>query len=223
MKKEKSKEKECPLCEVSQDTLEKLKQENRKISLNEPDKKKREFWRKALILIAILVLAGFAFYSFFLNFSFNNKEKSTEKEEIFKASDIGSLASDFTLEDTLGNKITLSDFQNKKPVLLVFWATWCGYCAKELPDLKIFTGKYQNEIQVIAISSGEVKETVKNYVEEENINFPMLLDEKRETWNQYSVRGTPSHFLIDKKGEIVTLRPGLALINDLETMLMMLE
>ena len=50
----------------------------------------------------------------------------------------------------------------------------------------------------------------------------MLLDENREIWNQYLVRGTPAHFLIDSQGKIVSLRPGLASREDLEIMLTML-
>lgn len=219
------KEKDCPLCEVSSETLERLKQENRKISLNKPNKKKKEFRKKILFLITILVLTGFAFYSFFFNFfspSSSSKDKAgfSENSKVVK---IDSLAPDFTSEDVYGNKISLSDFQNEKPVLLVFWATWCSYCAKELPDLKIFTAKYRNEIQVITVASGESRETIKNYIEEKNVNFLILLDEKREIWSSYLVRGTPSHFLINKNGRIVTLRPGLSMIKDLEVIISMLD
>lgn len=227
MKDKKQKKQKCSLCEISQDTLEELKQENQKISLNKPDEKKRKFWKKILVLITLLVLAGFAFSSFFSNFyspflSSKEEGKATllESSKVVK---IGSLAPDFTSEDVYGNKISLSDFQDKKPVLLVFWATWCSYCRKELPDLKIFTAKYKNDIQVITVDSGESKQVIEDYIKEKNVNFLMLLDEKREIWNQYLVRGTPSHFLINKKGEIITLRVGLASINDLEVILTMLE
>lgn len=49
----------------------------------------------------------------------------------------------------------------------------------------------------------------------------MLLDEQKKIWNSYLNRGTPSHFLIDKQGIIVTLQPGLASLDNLETMLKM--
>lgn len=135
---------------------------------------------------------------------------------------INSLAPDFALEDIFGDSVSLSSFRGGKPVLLVFWATWCGYCAEELPDLKIFTQRYQDKIQIIAIVSSEPKQTIKDYIEKKDINFLILLDEKREIWNQYLVRGTPSHFLISKNGRIVTLRPGLSSLADLEIMLSMI-
>ena len=105
---------------------------------------------------------------------------------------------------------------------MVFWDTWCGYCAKEKDDLKTFTKRYQDKIQVLAVDSGEPKQTIRDYIGKENINFLILLDEQRKIWNQYLIRGTPSHFLIDKQGKIITMRPGLASLADLETMLSMI-
>lgn len=180
---------------------------------------KKKFWKPGvLFLIFILILAGFAIYESF------GKSLLGERitEENSKSIKVGSLAPDFTLEDIDGNKITLSSFQNKKPVLLVFWATWCGYCAKELPDLKDFIEIHRNEIETLVISSGESKKTVEDYIEKKDINFTMLLDNTRDVWNSYLVRGTPSHFLIDSKGKIIALRPGLALKDNLEIMLSML-
>jgi len=127
----------------------------------------------------------------------------------------------FTVQDISGKTVSLSDFQEKKPVLLVFWATWCGYCEKELPDLEAFTQTHQDEIQVITVFSGEPKETVADYVKEKDVNFLVLLDETKEIWNSYLVRGTPGHFLIDKQGIIITLHPGQASFDNLETMLTM--
>lgn len=179
---------------------------------------------KIFFLVIVFFIAGFILI----------KEKNLDQEQseeenkasildiLPKGPEVGNLAPDFSSEDVYGNKISLSDFRGKKPVLLVFWATWCGYCAQELPDLKVFTQEHENEIQVLVLSSGENKETIKNYIQEKDVNFLMSLDEDRKIWNQYLIRGTPSHFLIDSSGEIVTLRPGLASREDLEIMMTML-
>ena len=116
----------------------------------------------------------------------------------------------------------MNSLRGKSPFFLVFWATWCGYCKQELPDLKAFTQEYQNEIEVLAVASGESREIIKDYIKENNINFSMVLDEDRKIWNQYFVRGTPSHFLISSSGEIIALRPGLASKENLENMTTML-
>ncbi len=190
---------------------------------------------KVIFLIFIIILGGFIFYQLTQNFfpgliKGENLSLGTivkDKGGILdmfspKGLDVGDLAPDFVAEDIFGDKTALSDFKEKKPVLLVFWATWCGYCAKELPNLKGFAQDHQKEIQVIAVSSGESKETIRDYVQEKNVNFLMLLDENREIWNAYLVRGTPAHFLIDSSGKIVGLRPGLASREDLEMMMTML-
>lgn len=193
----------------------------------EKKKSKKQVLGKQKILSLVIVLFLGAFGLFKLDvLSKTSNQASSQAENIVegfeaKGPQINSLAPDFTTEDLLGNQISLSDFRNQKPVLLVFWATWCSFCAKELPDLKDFTQKYQNEIQVIVLPSGEVKSTVIDYVEKEKINFMVLLDEQRKVWDSYLVRGTPNHLLIDREGKIVTLRPGLANLNDLKIMLRM--
>lgn len=135
---------------------------------------------------------------------------------------IGAIAPDFTTTNIFGNPVSLSDFRGQRSVLLIFWATWCGYCAKELPDLKAFVPSYQDQIQVLVIPSRETKDTVSQYAQDNNINFPLLLDERGDIWDTYLARGTPSHFLIDKQGKIVTLWPGLASSDDLETLMTMI-
>lgn len=220
--KNKGKEK-CPLCKVSEETIKRLKERPAKGSKTAPPKKSsRKF--KIWLLIFVFAAGGFVLYQLIGGENLTREQSGGEEMSILdkllpQSLEVGDLAPDFVSEDVYGNKISLSDFQ---PVLLVFWATWCGYCAKELPDLKNFTRDYQDKIQIIAVSSGESKETIKNYIKEKDVNFLMLLDENREVWNIYLVRGTPSHFLIDTGGKIVTLRPGLASREDLEIMTSML-
>ncbi len=230
MTKEKSNQnqnkEECPLCQVSEETIQKLKDKEKSPELLKPKPKKGFPLKfKILLLIIILIVGGFVFYKFSQQFLpgltgkaglVDNLNFSSERIEVDK------LAPDFSSEDVDGNKVSLSDFKDKKPVLLVIWATWCGFCVKELPGLKSFVQEHQDKIQVIAVSSSETRKTIKDYIEEKDVNFLMLLDENREIWNQYLVRGTPAHFLIDSQGKIVSLRPGLASREDLEIMLTML-
>jgi peroxiredoxin len=217
------KEEHCLLCESSKEALEKLNSKQDIVNEQKP----KTFW-KGLIILG-LIGAGVFSIVIFPNFpSQAPKNNKLAEVTVFQDADekskpqIGALSPDFVTEDILGNKVILSDFRGKKPVLLVFWATWCGYCAKELPDLKTFTSRYQDRIQILAVDSGEPKEILKDYFGKNNINFQMLLDEQRKIWNQYLVRGTPSHFLIGKDGRIITMRPGLASLADLEIMLSMI-
>lgn len=219
------KEEHCPLCESSKEALKKLNSEQGIVNEQKP----KLFW-KGLIILGLVGLAVFGAYIFVSNFSSQaSKSNKSSKVSVFQDADekskpqIDALSPDFATEDILGNKVILSDFRGKKPVLLVFWATWCGYCAKEKGDLKTLTSRYQDRIQILAVDSGETKETIKDYFQKNEINFLMLIDEQRKIWNQYLVRGTPSHFLIGKDGRIITMRPGLASLADLETMLSMIS
>ncbi len=136
---------------------------------------------------------------------------------------IGASAPDFVAGDVYGNKTRLSDFRNKKPVLLVFLATWCGYCTRELPGLKAFADEHRDRVKIVAVDSGESRRTVMNYIKRRKIDFLILLDEDRKIWRQYLVRATPTHFLIDRDGKIVAGRIGFAFKKDFEAMLSMIE
>lgn len=193
------------------------------------ENKNKKIFRKIMLIVLITAL-GFISYAMWLNYNFHSIGSQTQQQTNISTNNktnslkINSLAPDFITDDVYDNQFVLSDFRNKKPVLLVFCATWCNFCTKELPDLKIFSKKYYNNIQVIVILSGEVKETIKNYIKKEkDVNFLILLDETKKIWNQYQVRGTPFHFLITKDGKISTIRPGLALMNDLEIILSILK
>jgi len=206
------KEKDCPFCEITEEAVDKLKSSE---SFKKKDKKPS--WKIWTIFLVFLIIIG----SLFLYKFRTNLVQEQSAKIIFENSKDEDVSSDlnFVLEDVLGNKVALSDFKDKKPVLLVFWATWCGVCAEELPDLKAFDQAYYDDIQVITIVSGEPIEVIKDYIQENDINFLVLLDNDRKVWNQYFPRGTPVHFLIDKQGIMRGVWPGLASMNNLETML----
>lgn len=213
------KEKEdCPLCETAKETMRMLKpDEDSKIKDRQSSGK-----AKMVFLCLVVILGVIGGYKILSNLVQGQSIGTPERNEKINPQ-VNAPAPDFVSEDVFGNKIALSSFRGKKPVLLIFWATWCGYCAKEKDDLKTFTKRYQDKIQVLAVDSSEPRQTIRDYIEKENINFLMLLDEQRKIWNQYLIRGTPSHFLIGKDGELISLRPGLASLADLETMLTMVK
>ncbi|HEB01460.1 MAG TPA: TlpA family protein disulfide reductase [Candidatus Portnoybacteria bacterium] len=225
MKEEKNNQaqnkKECPHCVVEPKTVEQLKQHSEK---EKPKKKSRH--QKALIFFGIIILSGLGWFGYSLvEQKENNKGFLSSLEKVTEATlsssldkpRVGFAAPAFTLEDVEGNRISLSDFQGKN-VLVVFWATWCSYCKKELPDLKNFVQEYKDEIKVLAIDIREKKEVIRSYIKQNQINFTILLDQEGLVSNDYWVAGTPSHFLIDQEGKIVATWPGLALTKDLKNL-----
>lgn len=111
-------------------------------------------------------------------------------------------AVDFTLNDLNGNNVSLKDLRGKN-VYINFWATWCPWCKKELPDLEKVSQEYKDKnLVVLAIDIGEDKATVGNYMKENNYDFNVLLDGNSNTSQQYGVSSIPVSIFIDKKGNI---------------------
>ena len=89
----------------------------------------------------------------------------------------GVAAPDFTGELMDGTSITLSELQGK-PVIINFWATWCGPCVKEMPAFERLKDDFGDKIGIIAVNCGDDAETVKDFVEENGYTFPVVLDEE---------------------------------------------
>ncbi len=109
----------------------------------------------------------------------------------------------FTLKDLNGTNVSLSKFKGK-PVLLNFWATWCGACKEELPSMeRLHKTAKEHGIQVVAISIDRGnQEKVQKYVKEYNLTFPILLDPDQKVRRSYFILGLPTSYLIDSQGKL---------------------
>jgi peroxiredoxin len=114
------------------------------------------------------------------------------------------IAPPFTLKSLGGNPIALSDFKGK-PVLLVFWATWCTTCAEELPLLEKFSEGKRDQCAILLLTiDGEREKKARRIIKEYNITFPVALILKEKIMENYGIRGwVPIIFLIDPEGLIV--------------------
>ena len=130
-------------------------------------------------------------------------EEIGELEEVVSAEKEWGDAPDFTLPDLEGNSLTLSDFKGRV-IILNFWATWCPPCRKEIPDFVELYEKYKEEgLLIIGVSldrgdSRAVKQFSKNY----KINYPIVLGNVTVTQDYGGIRGIPTTFVIDRKGNI---------------------
>jgi cytochrome c-type biogenesis protein len=115
------------------------------------------------------------------------------------------LAPDFTLTSLGGSQVTLSSFKGKKGVVLVFFATWCVNCMKEVPEIKRFAEKAQKEkVEVIAINFKQQTDIVERFHRSNNINYGILLDtDGTVATEKYGVKGIPHIVGIDAKGMII--------------------
>ena len=129
-------------------------------------------------------------------------EGPAEPEGPVQGPRIGKLAPDFRLPNLEGQSISLSDFRGK-PVLINFWASWCGPCLYEMPFIQeIFEEWSDQGLVILAIDMGESLATVKDFLQSHNFSFPVLLDIDQDVALEYNIRGIPTTFFIDKDGII---------------------
>jgi peroxiredoxin len=114
---------------------------------------------------------------------------------------IGQPAPDFQLTSSQGNDYTLADYQGH-PVLLNFWATWCGPCVEEMPQIqRVFEANRTNGLVVFAVSS-EAMDQVAEFGADHDLSFPLLIDEKGRVSSQYRVSAYPTSYFVDAQGVI---------------------
>lgn len=132
--------------------------------------------------------------------------------------EVGKEAPDFTLKNLDGDEVSLSDYRGKI-VLINFWATWCKWCDKEMPDLQKL-GKENDDIVVLAVDVMEDKETVKKYIEKGKYDFEVVLDEDGNISKTYLVSGYPTSYFVDADG---ILLGGVPSMLTYEEMILILE
>ena len=115
---------------------------------------------------------------------------------------IGKPAPDFLVTDLKGEELTLEKYRGQV-VLLDFWATWCGPCIREMPNVKRTYEKYKDQkFQIIAISLDRSQQPLEAFIEREGLAWVHYWDKSQKITNQYGVRGIPSTFLLDGEGVI---------------------
>ncbi len=121
---------------------------------------------------------------------------------------IGATAPEFTLPGTAAEAVSLSDYEGQV-VLLNFWATWCGPCQAETPDLQKLHAKYEDQgfvVVGVSIDDEDTVEQVPNFIEHFELTYPILLDTEIAVGPEYGqlgqMRGIPQSYFIDENGVI---------------------
>ena len=135
-------------------------------------------------------------------------------------------APDFTLVDQYGETHTLSDYAGKT-VFLNFWATWCGPCKSEMPEIQALYEKYgenQRDLIVLGVANPKTEDApynqdvtqaeVEQFLEDNGYTFPVVMDTTGEIFYYYGITAFPTTFMIGADGNVFGYVPG-ALTGDI--------
>lgn len=128
-----------------------------------------------------------------------------ESDQSSRQINIGDKAPDFTLTTYDGKVIQLKNLYAERPVILQFWATWCGICEEEFPENNTFAKKNKDKFHFVTVNWAKSTGQVEAYIKEVGLDptaVTFLMNESSDVIHAYGVRGTPTHAVVDTKGNI---------------------
>lgn len=147
---------------------------------------------------------------------------TTNSAESTKQTTDSKEAFDFLAKDIDGNDVRLSDFKGKK-VYINLWASWCGPCIKEIPELEKVYQKVKSSDDIVFLSmtspsdatfqnmnpQDESKKVILDKANELGVTYPVLFDVQDRFMINYNIRSFPTHIFINSDGTIHSQIPGM--------------
>ena len=121
---------------------------------------------------------------------------------------VGATAPDFTLADLDGNPVRLADLRGR-PVVLNFWASWCGPCVEEFPLLRDAAAAHAgDDLAVVGVVFGDRSEAARDFMSRHSATWPAAMDPAGRVASAYGILGPPETFFIGRDGTIVARQIG---------------
>jgi len=135
------------------------------------------------------------------------------------ASSSAAAAADFAVYDADGNTVKLSDYIGK-PVVVNFWASWCGYCKIEMPDFQKAYEAYGDKIQFLMVDltggGNDTRAAGDAVIAENGFTFPVFYDDDNSAAYAYGIRSMPTSIFVDADGNLAGQNVGMVSADQLE-------
>lgn len=153
-----------------------------------------------VLLLAVLIVGAYVLYGTL------TRQVETPTAATAQTETQSNPAPDFTFYDQEGDSHTLSEFQGK-PVILNFWATWCGFCKREMPLLQSAYDTYADQLHIVMMDCADGRqekvEAAAAYLQQQGYTFPAYYDTSMSGTRAYGIMGIPATFFIDEDGNLV--------------------
>jgi len=124
--------------------------------------------------------------------------------------DVGKPVKDFTLKIVKGEEMSLEEYRDGQKAIVFFWATWCPHCRIQLGELnKERNAIAEKGIKIVLVDIGESEAVVSRYLEKNEINLDVFLDEESRVSDAYGLVGVPTFYYVAEDGNVVDVQHSL--------------
>lgn len=167
----------------------------------------KKIWVLILAVVFVLVLGGASVLYERLGAQSDAQQLATQPSQTDPQL---VLAPDFIVYDAQGQAVTLSQFVGK-PIILNFWASWCGPCKMEMPDFQAQYEALDGQVQFLMVNmtnGRETMDTATEFLQESGYTFPVFFDTQADAAQTYGAYSLPTTFFIDAQGYVIAQATG---------------